>query len=231
MRRVPGNPAQRTPETIRDEGGFRVGNGSSLGHCGSAVYRTFGNPTRRTKDQGPRGRDPYMAKGPPRRVLLIVTGSSLRAEEMDRPLGYYLKQRIEQSLSEGVADGRDGLEGYVVRVVADIRWIHDEPLQGLPTISLGGPGVNVLAERWLEEVPVSLAFNERYFIQMDPDLAEPHVSIWGMDNATTQIAVSVFVDRFLPRFLERCATLPAQLTSPEGDSENETDLDEENDDD
>ena len=59
--------------------------------------------------------------------------------------------------------------------------------------------------RWLEEVPVSLAYSERYFIQMEPDLAQPRVSIWGMDNATTQIAVSVFVDRFLPRFLERCA--------------------------
>ncbi len=172
-----------------------------------------------------------MAKGPPLRVLLIVTGSSLRAEEMDRPLGYYLKQRIEQSLSEAIADGRDGLEGYVVRVVADFRWIHDEPLQTLPTISLGGPGVNALAHRWLEEVPVSLAFNERYFIQMDPDLAEPHVSIWGMDNATTQIAVSVFVDRFLPRFLDRCTTIPAQLTSAEDDSGPGIDLDEETDDD
>jgi hypothetical protein len=172
-----------------------------------------------------------MAKGPPLRVLLIVTGSSLRAEEMDRPLAYYLKQQIERSLSEAVAEGRDGLEGYVVRVVADIRWIHDEPLQALPTISLGGPGVNALAERWLEEVPVSLAFNERYFIQMDPDLTELHASVWGMDNATTQIAVSVFVDRFLPRFLERCATLPAQLGSIESDNETGTDLDEENDDD
>ena len=173
-----------------------------------------------------------MAKGSSPRFLLIVTGSTLRAEEMDRPLGYYLKQRIEHALSEAVADGRSGLEGYVVRVVADFRWIHDEPLQGLPTISLGGPGVNALAHRWLEDVPVSLAFSERYFIQMDPDLTEPRASVWGMDNATTQIAVSVFVDRFLPQFLERCATHPASLTLPEGDSEtgSETDIDEENDD-
>ncbi|MGP0067238.1 MAG: hypothetical protein ACLQGP_27045 [Isosphaeraceae bacterium] len=160
-----------------------------------------------------------MATGPALRVLLIVTGSTLRAEEMDRPLAYYLKQRVEQSLSEAIADGRDGLEGYVVRVAADFRWIHDDPLQNLPTISLGGPGVNALAHRWLEDVPVSLAFNDRYFIQMDPDLAEARVSIWGMDNATTQIAVSVFIDRFLPRFLERCAKIPAQFILPEGDSE------------
>ena len=40
--------------------------------------------------------------------------------------------------------------------MADFRWIHDEPLQKLPTISVGGPGVNALAHRWLEDVPVSV---------------------------------------------------------------------------
>ena len=83
-----------------------------------------------------------MAKEIPTRWLLIVTGSTLRAEEMDRPLGYYLKQRIEDSLSQATANGQAGLEDYLVRIVADFRWIHDEPLQSFPTISLGGPGVN-----------------------------------------------------------------------------------------
>ena len=100
-------------------------------------------------------------------------------------------------------------------MVADFRWIHDEPLQALPTISLGGPGVNALAHRWLEEVPVSLAVDEQYYIQMDPDLDEPRASIWGMDNATTQIAVSVFVERFLPRFLERCAAEHPEPIDPD----------------
>lgn len=166
-----------------------------------------------------------MAEVSSSRWLLIVTGSTLRAEEMDRPLAYYFKQRIEQVIRETHAKGRSGLEGYVVRVVADFRWIHDEPLQVLPTISLGGPGVNALSHRWLEEVPVSLAFGERYFIQMDPDLAEPRASIWGMDNATTQIAVSVFLDRFLERFLERCAQASARLAPPEDESESDDDDD------
>jgi hypothetical protein len=163
-----------------------------------------------------------MAEEAPLRLLLIVTGSTLRAEEMDRPLAYYLKQRLEQVLSEAAISGRQGLVGYVVRVVADFRWIHDEPLQSLPTISLGGPGVNALSHRWLEEVPVSLAYSERYFIQMDPDLTEPRASVWGMDNTTTQIAVSVFIDRFLPRFLERCAISTAHLTMPSGSGDDGT---------
>ena len=161
-----------------------------------------------------------MAKELPVRWLLIVTGSTLRAEEMDRPLGYFLKQKIEDALDHSAETGRRGLDDYQVRVVADFRWIHDEPLQSLPTISLGGPGVNALSHRWLEEVPVSLAFSERYFIQMDPELAEPRASIWGMDNPSTQIAVSVFVDRFLPRFLDRCVTATAHLSfDPDGETQ------------
>lgn len=160
-----------------------------------------------------------MAVSPSARLVLIVTGSTLRAEEVDRPLAYYLKQRIEQSQaeprpeseSESSADGAP----FHVRVIADFRWIHDEPLQALPTISVGGPGVNALAHRWLEEVPVSLAVDERYYLQMDPDLDELRASIWGMDNPTTQIAVSVFIERYLPRFLELCARNAPNLSDPD----------------
>jgi hypothetical protein len=60
---------------------------------------------------------------------------------------------------------------------------------------------------------------------MDPDLTEPRVSVRGMDNATTQIAVSVFIDRFLPPFLERCATADARLSPPEGEPEADDDDD------
>jgi hypothetical protein len=163
-----------------------------------------------------------MAKGLPLRLLLIVTGSTLRAEQMDRPLAYYLKQRIEQALTSGPYDDASD---YHVQVIADFRWIQDEGLHEMATISLGGPGVNELSHRWLEEVPVSLAYNERYFIQMDPDLNEPWVSIWGMDNPTTQIAVSVFLDRFLPRFLERCASLPPNVLESDDEGEPEIEAD------
>jgi hypothetical protein len=38
-----------------------------------------------------------------------------------------------------------------------------------------------------------------------------------MNNRTTQIAVSAFVDRFLPPFLDRCATSTAYFSTLEGD--------------
>ena len=142
------------------------------------------------------------------RLLLIVTGSTLRAEESDRPLAYYLQQKVD-------AASTDLDVSFRTVVVADFRWMNDDPLQVLPTISLGGPGVNALAHKWFDEVPFSLAVDEQYCIQMDPDLDEPRVSIWGMDNATTQIAVSVFVDRFLPRFLEHAANYIPETVDPD----------------
>lgn len=151
--------------------------------------------------------------------ILIVAGTSLRAEEADRPLAYYLKQQIEE---------RAGTEMPArVCVVADLRWIHDESLQGLPTISLGGPGVNVLAHRWVENLPVALAVDEQFYIQMDPELEEPRVSIWGVDNAQTQIAVSAFLMRYFSRFLTRCAAVASQVEEEaddeDGDEDNEDD--------
>lgn len=143
--------------------------------------------------------DPESDSGPTLPLILIVTGSSLRAEEVDRPLAYYLQRQIEDRLAE-----RPDALGRSVRVVSDLRWLHDEPLQGVATISVGGPGVNLLAHRWLEDLPLSLAVDDEYYLQMDPDLDELRVSIWGMDNPQTQIAVSAFVHRFLPRYLERC---------------------------
>jgi hypothetical protein len=156
-----------------------------------------------------------MAAEPSARFLLIVTGSTLRAEELDRPLAYYLKQRIEQLPAEAATANDPSPGPFRARVVADFRWIHEKKLQVLPTISVGGPGVNALARDWLEVVPVSLAVDEQYYIQMDPDLEEPHASIWGMDNSTTQIAVSVFLERFLPRFLEHCASSTPNLSDLE----------------
>lgn len=155
-----------------------------------------------------------MAVETPAKMLLIVTGSTLRAEDLDRPLAYYLKQKVEGWPGDEKAGSPNP---FRVRVVADFRWIHDEPLQALPTISIGGPGVNALSHRWLEEVPVSLAVDEQYYIQMDPDLDECRTSIWGMDNATTQIAVSVFIDRFLPRFLEHCVKNASNLPELDDD--------------
>jgi hypothetical protein len=165
-----------------------------------------------------------MSSGPRPKLLLIVTGSTLRAEEMDRPLGYYLKQKVEKYLADHPIPG---LMLHVL-VVADFRWLNDDPLQTLPTISVGGPGVNAVARQWFEDdLTTSLAVDGRYYIQMDPELRELRASIWGMDNATTQFAVAAFLSRFLPRFLKRCADddVPGLLDIEEADDDQDNDSD------
>ena len=140
-----------------------------------------------------------MSSDAPAGLILIVVGSSLRAERMDRPLAYYLKQQIESVLADRIEDEENRPE---VLVVADFRRLNDEDLHDAPTISVGGPGVNALAHQWLQELPLSLAVDDQFYIQMDPELDELQASVWGMTNETTQIAVSAFLGRFLPRFLD-----------------------------
>jgi hypothetical protein len=155
------------------------------------------------------------------RLLLIVTGSTLRAEEVDRPLAYYLKQRIEQQLASMPVDT------ITPRVVADFRWLNDDPLQSLPTISVGGPGVNALASQFYDQLTFALAIDDHYCIQMDPTFEELRVSIWGMDNAKTQIAVAVFLERYLSSFLEACSkhAFDTSLFDPDADAEVDPDGD------
>ncbi|GIW85878.1 MAG: hypothetical protein KatS3mg108_0202 [Isosphaeraceae bacterium] len=148
-----------------------------------------------------------MADDTPPALLFIVVGTTLRAEEGDRPLAYYLKDRIENALTE-----RGPLDPvWRVCVIADVRWLHEEALQGRPTISLGGPGVNMVAHQWFSELPDSLIVDQRIFVQMDPELTDLRASVWGMDNADTQVAVEVFVRRFLPRFLDQCIEHATEL--------------------
>ncbi len=161
----------------------------------------------------------------PSALLLIVVGSTLRAEEADRPLAYYLKQQVEDALA---------LRGplnppWRVCVITDVRWFHEDPLQALPTISLGGPGVNLLAQKWFEELPVALVVDQRFFIHMDPELEEPRVSIWGMDNADTQIAVASFVQRYLPKFLDHCIENVEEMLAYEPDDDDDDDDDDDED--
>lgn len=135
------------------------------------------------------------------RLILIVVGTELRAEEADRPLAYYLRQQILKALADRGED-----EDTAVFVVADLLWLGDVELQDNPTISLGGPGVNLLSRRWIDDppIPIAMAVDDDYYIQMDPELDDLYASVWGMNNPSTQIAVNAFLHRFLPMFLDGC---------------------------
>jgi hypothetical protein len=129
-------------------------------------------------------------------LILVITGTTIRAEQMDRPLAYYLQSELEV-LAEGDED-RFGL------VVSDARYLNDEDLQDVPVISVGGPGVNVLAQRWLDDMPVVMHVEQKFFIQADWNATPPRASIWGMNNPLTKVAVITFAEKFLKRFATAC---------------------------
>ncbi len=133
------------------------------------------------------------------RGLLIVTGSSLRAEQADRPLAYDLKAKIEMCLSDLQFSNN-------VVVLSDIWYLNAEALQQLPMISLGGPGVNAVAAFLHKRLANALVIDNTLAIQMDLDKPDLKASIWGVDNDTTCQALDLFVEKdYLMRFLEAVA--------------------------
>lgn len=120
-------------------------------------------------------------------TVLIVVGSDIKPEELDRPLAYKLKKALESSSLFGKHPFRKCL------VISDSLYQHDKIIRVCPTIAVGGPGVNSVAAEFVEKLPVYLSRENRYYIQLVKDFSESRVSIWGMDRQSTEEAVDMFV--------------------------------------
>ena len=131
-------------------------------------------------------------------TILIVVGIDIRPEEVDRPLAYKLKSAIESSALYGNHPFRKCL------VISDVLYQQDKIIQICPTIAIGGPGANIIASELIENLPIYISKENRYFIQLDKDFNEPRISIWGMDGDATAEAVDVFVaNGILDTFLQK----------------------------
>lgn len=127
-------------------------------------------------------------------LILIVTGTTLRAEDKDRPLAYRLAEEIRKRLPRE-SDVR-------CLVITDLYYLNNEDLHSCPMICLGGPGVNHLSQSLFHELPTALAIDQVLLIQMDVELKDPRVCLWGMDHDTTVEALQTFVEKgYLDRFL------------------------------
>ena len=134
--------------------------------------------------------------------LLIVTGSTLRAEQADRPLAYHLKDVIDKQLVEQSSD-------LQIVVISDLWYLNSETLQKIPMISIGGPGVNAVAANLYEKLSKTLIVDERLVIQMDLHLQDLRASVWGTNHELTVNAMELFIDRnhlnhFVSAVLARC---------------------------
>jgi hypothetical protein len=118
-------------------------------------------------------------------TVVLVTGASLTAEERDRPLAYLLKAEID----------RRGA-GHAYRravVVADVWYLENRIFHLNPTVAIGGPGVNGVAQELSETLPTVYNGDDRVFIQADFEGDAKRAALWGANAAATAAAVEVFV--------------------------------------
>jgi hypothetical protein len=130
-------------------------------------------------------------------TLFIVTGACLRAERLDRPLAARVRAAAELRLRSRLLEEPD------VVLLSDVWYLNSRELHQVPTISVGGPGVNHVAAVWQRRLPYALLVENVFQIQMDVAAKDTRCSIWGMDHETTTEAVETFLTRgHLDRFLE-----------------------------
>ena len=118
-------------------------------------------------------------------TVVLVTGSSLTAEERDRPLAYRLKAEIDRRGS-----------GHAYRravVVADLWYQQNRIFQLNPTIAIGGPGANGVSRDFSEILPTVYSQDDRVFMQADFEAEAKRASLWGVDASCTAAAVDVFM--------------------------------------
>jgi hypothetical protein len=117
-------------------------------------------------------------------TVVLVTGSSLTAEERDRPLAYLLKSEID----------RRGA-GHAYRravVVGDVWYLENRLFHHHPTIAVGGPGVNGVAQEFTSLLPTIYNREEQVFVQADFEGEPKRATLWGVNAAATAAAVEVF---------------------------------------
>lgn len=130
--------------------------------------------------------------------ILIITGSQLRAEQADRPLAYQLQKVISQRTCQE----KQGEKNDNILVISDLWYLNSEPLQKLPTISLGGPGVNAVSAHFYDKLDHVLVVDDHLQIQMDLEGQGLRACIWGQTHESTVNALNIFIKNgFLDRFL------------------------------
>ena len=63
----------------------------------------------------------------------------------------------------------------------------------IPTIAIGGPGVNNLSDQLLQTLPAVWTQDQRLFVHADFDGDLKRACLWGADAAATAGAVEYFV--------------------------------------
>ena len=132
----------------------------------------------------------------PNRLIFIVVGVQLPAELGDRPLAYRIAEHVQRMIDEKIGKSPEGqLPRLAPAVISDVYYLNNENIQHRPAISVGGPGVNGLSGQLVNELPTIIAIENTLILQMDLDVEDPRVSVWGMDHILTVRAVELMIDK------------------------------------
>lgn len=138
------------------------------------------------------------------RLIWIVVGIQLTAELGDRPLAYKVEAEVKRRLGEKLgAAPPNGPPRLAPVVVSDVFYLNSEEAQDRPAISIGGPGMNALAALLTDQLPTPVAIENTLVIQMDLELKDQRVSVWGMNHLDTVRAVDLFISKgYLDTFVD-----------------------------
>jgi hypothetical protein len=89
-------------------------------------------------------------------------------------------------------------------VVADLWYLQNQIFHLNPTISIGGPGANGVANELAEALPTVYSRDERVFVQAEFESEQKRASLWGVDASFTSAAVDAFMtEGYLDDLLSR----------------------------
>ena len=138
------------------------------------------------------------------RLIFIVTGIQVNAELGDRPLAYRMEAEVKRRLRDRLGAPAEGEPPLLApAVISDVFYMNDDEAQTRPVVSIGGPGVNALAASLTDELPTPVAIEDALVVQMDLEMKDQRVSIWGMNHLETVRAVELFIAKgYLDTFLD-----------------------------
>ena len=162
----------------------------------SSLERTMSNPHYESdfNQMVVGGYDLARLMGP--ETVLVVTGTWVLSELLDRPVAELLRDEIDR-------------RGHVARlrraiIVTDFAFGRDEGLATHPAIAIGSPGVNAVtrdvAERGRRWQPRAGAYGA--YLDVNP----PRVALWGDRAEDTRDSVQRYLERpdGLTEFLHNC---------------------------
>jgi hypothetical protein len=146
------------------------------------------------------------------RLIPIVTGVQLKAELGDRPLAYRVEGEIRRLLRDILGEAPENEPPKLAPIVlSDVYYLNSEEMQQRPTLSLGGPGVNMLSANLVEKLPTVIAIENVLVIQMDPEWHDLRCCAWGMDHLSTVRAVeTLLVKGYLEAWVKAVAERQAE---------------------